>query len=40
VSVVLGAAMGVALLKERYGRIRLLSSIIIFLGVYILGAFA
>ncbi len=40
VSVVLGAALGVALLKERYGRIRLLSSIIIFLGVYILGAFA
>lgn len=39
-SVVLGAAAGVFLLKEEYGRIRVLSSIIIFLGVYILSALA
>lgn len=40
VSVVLGALMGVALLGERYGRIRVASSFIIFVGVYILGALA
>ena len=39
-SVVLGAAAGVFLLKEEYGRVRVLSSIIIFLGVYILSALA
>ena len=40
VSVVLGAALGVALLKERYGGVRIVGSVIIFLGVYLLGAVA
>jgi len=40
VSVVLGAALGVALLKERYGGVRIVGSAIIFLGVYLLGAVA
>ena len=40
VSVVLGALLGVALLKESYGRERLIGSAIIFAGVYILGALA
>ena len=40
VSVVLGAALGVVLLKERYGGVRIVGSIIIFLGVYLLGAVA
>jgi uncharacterized membrane protein len=40
VSVVLGALLGVALLRESYGRERLLGSAIIFAGVYILGALA
>jgi uncharacterized membrane protein len=40
VSVVLGALAGVLLLKERYGRVRILSSAIIFIGVYILGVLA
>jgi uncharacterized membrane protein len=40
VSVVLGAALGVAFLKERYGGVRIVGSIIIFLGVYLLGAVA
>jgi len=40
VSVVMGALLGVVLLKESYGRMRLLSSAIIFIGVYILGALA
>ena len=40
VSVVLGALLGVALLKERYGWIRVASSAVIFLGVYVLGALA
>lgn len=35
-SVVLGALAGVLLLKEDYGRVRIMSSIIIFLGVYVL----
>ena len=35
-SVVIGAAAGVFLLGEKYGRVRLVGSIIIFLGVYIL----
>ena len=39
-SVVLGAAAGVLLLGERYGRVRLLSSVIMFLGVYILAVLA
>lgn len=40
VSVVLGAALGVVLLKERYGRVRIVGSMIIFMGVYLLGAVA
>lgn len=40
VSVVLGAALGLLLLKEKYGRARLLGSVIIFAGVYILGVLA
>ncbi|MFQ6077204.1 MAG: EamA family transporter, partial [Candidatus Bathyarchaeia archaeon] len=36
-SVVIGVALGVGLLGEKYGRVRLLSSIIIFTGVLILG---
>jgi uncharacterized membrane protein len=40
VSVVITAAAGVILLREKYGRIRLLSSAFIFLGVYILGVLA
>jgi uncharacterized membrane protein len=40
VSVVLGAALGVVLLKERYGGVRIVGSMIIFLGVYLLGAVA
>jgi drug/metabolite transporter (DMT)-like permease len=36
ISVVLGTAAGVLFLKERYGRMRLLGSAIMFLGVYIL----
>jgi drug/metabolite transporter (DMT)-like permease len=39
-SVVIGAAAGVLLLKEKYGRVRLLSSVIMFIGVYILGVLA
>lgn len=39
-SVVLGATAGVLLLGERYGRVRLLSSVIMFLGVYILAVLA
>jgi uncharacterized membrane protein len=40
VSVVLGAFMGVIFLGEEYGRIRIIGSIIIFIGVYILGVLA
>ncbi len=40
VSVVLGAALGVVLLKERYGGVRIVGSMIIFVGVYLLGAVA
>jgi len=40
VSVVLRAAAGILLLKEKYGRVRLVSSAIIFLGVYILAVLA
>jgi drug/metabolite transporter (DMT)-like permease len=39
-SVVLGATAGVLLLGERYGRVRLLSSVIMFLGVYVLAVLA
>lgn len=39
-SVVIGAATGVILLKEEYGQVRLLSSVIIFVGIYIIGALA
>jgi drug/metabolite transporter (DMT)-like permease len=39
-SVVFGAAAGVLLLHEKYGKIRLVSSTIIFLGVYILAVLA
>jgi drug/metabolite transporter (DMT)-like permease len=39
-SVVLGAAAGVFFLREKYGRVRLVSSIIIFLGVYVLAVLA
>jgi uncharacterized membrane protein len=40
VSVVLGALLGVGLLRESYGRERLIGSAIIFAGVYVLGALA
>jgi len=40
ISVVLGALAGVILLKESYGRVRVLSSIIMFTGVYILAVLA
>ena len=40
VSVVLGATLGVVLLKERYGGVRIVGSMIIFMGVYLLGALA
>ncbi|MCW4051267.1 MAG: hypothetical protein NWE89_16200 [Candidatus Bathyarchaeota archaeon] len=39
VSVVLGAVIGIVL-KERYGKVRIISSLVIFLGVYIHGALA
>ncbi len=39
-SVVLGAAAGVFLLREKYGKVRLVSSTIIFLGVYVLAVLA
>ena len=37
VSVVLGALMGVIFLGESYGRVRIIGSVIIFIGVFILG---
>ncbi len=40
VSVVIGALMGVIFLKESYGGVRIIGSVIIFLGVFILGVFA
>ncbi len=40
ISVVLGALMGVIFLREKYGRVRIIGSVIIFIGVYILGALA
>jgi len=40
ISVVLGALMGVLFLGEKYGGVRVIGSVIIFIGVYILGALA
>ena len=40
ISVVLGAISGVLLLNESYGMVRILSSVIMFLGVYILAFLA
>lgn len=40
ISVVLGALMGVVFLGESYGRVRIIGSIIIFIGVFILGVLA
>ncbi len=40
ISVVLGALMGVIFLGEKYGKVRIIGSVIIFFGVYILGALA
>jgi uncharacterized membrane protein len=40
ISVVLGALMGVIFLGEKYGKVRIIGSVIIFIGVYILGALA
>ncbi len=40
ISVVLGALMGVVFLGESYGRVRIIGSLIIFTGVYILGVMA
>jgi uncharacterized membrane protein len=40
ISVVIGAIAGVLLLKEGYGRTRIVSSIILFLGAYILAVLA
>jgi uncharacterized membrane protein len=40
VSVVFGALMGVIFLKESYGSVRIIGSIIIFIGVFILGVYA
>jgi len=40
ISVVLGALMGVIFLGEKYGRVRIIGSVIIFFGVYILGVLA
>lgn len=40
ISVVLGAILGIMFLKEKYGRVRIVSSLIIFFGVYILGVLA
>ncbi len=39
-SVVVGAAAGVLILREKYGRVRLVSSTVIFFGVYILAVLA
>lgn len=40
ISVVLGALMGVAFLGENYGRVRIMGSAVIFVGVFILGVMA
>ena len=40
ISVVLGALMGVVFLGESYGRVRIIGSLIIFIGVFILGVMA
>jgi phosphonate utilization associated putative membrane protein len=40
ISVVLGVLLGVLLLGEKYGKVRIIGSVIIFIGVYILGTLA
>jgi len=40
ISVVLGALMGVVFLGESYGRVRIIGSLIIFAGVFVLGVMA
>jgi uncharacterized membrane protein len=40
ISVVLGALMGVIFLGESYGRVRIMGSLVIFVGVFILGIMA
>jgi uncharacterized membrane protein len=40
ISVVFGAFLGLVFLDEKYGKVRLTGSIIVFIGVYILGALA
>jgi uncharacterized membrane protein len=40
ISVVFAAFLGLVFLNEKYGKVRLIGSIIIFIGVYILGALA
>jgi uncharacterized membrane protein len=40
ISVVLGALMGVVFLEESYGRVRIIGSLIIFIGVFIVGVMA
>lgn len=40
ISIVLGALLGVFLLGEKYGKIRIIGSVIIFIGAYILGTYA
>jgi len=40
ISVVLGTLMGVAFLGESYGRVRIMGSVVIFVGVFILGVMA
>lgn len=40
VSIVFGALLGVFLLGEKYGRIRIIGSLIIFIGAYLLGIYA
>ena len=40
ISVVLGALLGVVFLGESYGRVRIMGSLVIFIGVFILGVMA
>jgi len=40
ISLVLGALMGVVFLGESYGKVRIIGSLIIFIGVFILGVMA
>lgn len=39
ISVVFGAMLGILILKEQYGRVRVIASLIIFIGIYLLVAF-